>query len=71
MVRRVYAHQGTIRHRSEVVEYRVEQYLKRLGDRLERLVLGGGSVTGNVTGAPAGPENKTPRNLGTESGGGT
>jgi hypothetical protein len=28
------AHLGTIRHRSEVVEYRVEQHLERLGDRL-------------------------------------
>ena len=37
MVRRVYAHLGTIRHRSEMVEYRVEQHLERLGDRLLRL----------------------------------
>src|SRR5688500_9775690 len=37
MVRRVYARLGTIRYRSEVVEYRVEQQLERLGDRLEDL----------------------------------
>ena len=34
MVRRVYAHLGTVRHRSEVVEYRVEQHFERLGDQL-------------------------------------
>ena len=37
MVRRVYAHLGTVRHRSEVVEYRVEQHFERLGDQLVRL----------------------------------
>jgi hypothetical protein len=37
MVQRVYAHLGTIRHRSEVVEYRVEQHRKALGGRLEAL----------------------------------
>jgi integrase len=37
MVRRVYSHLGTIRHRSEVVEYRVEQHFERLGDQLRRL----------------------------------
>jgi integrase len=52
MVRRVYSHLGTTRHRSEVVEYRVEQHLERLGDRLQRLGLVGPSVTGKDT-APA------------------
>ncbi len=37
MVRRVYAHLGTVRHRSEVLEYRVEQHFDRLGDQLVRL----------------------------------
>jgi integrase len=37
MVRRVYSHLGTFRHRSEVVEYRVEQHFERLGDQLIRL----------------------------------
>ena len=37
MVQRVYAHLGTVRHRSEVVEYRVEQHRKELGERLEAL----------------------------------
>jgi hypothetical protein len=37
MVRRVYAHLGSVRHRSEVVEYRVEQHFERLGDQLVRL----------------------------------
>ena len=48
MVKRIYAHLGDVRHRSEVVEYRVEQHLERLGDRLERLDLGGPSVTGGT-----------------------
>jgi hypothetical protein len=30
----VYSHFGTIRHRSEQVEYRVEQHEQTLGDRL-------------------------------------
>ncbi|MBA3496804.1 MAG: hypothetical protein H0T86_06840 [Gemmatimonadales bacterium] len=37
MVQRVYAHLGTIRHRAEVVEYRVEQHAGALGDRLTGL----------------------------------
>jgi hypothetical protein len=37
MVRRVYSHLGSVRHRSEVVEYRVEQHFERLGDQLRRL----------------------------------
>ena len=36
-VRRVYAHLGTTRHRSDVVEYRVAQSLHNLGDRLRTL----------------------------------
>lgn len=35
MVEEVYSHLGTVRHRSEVVEYRVEQHQERLGDRLK------------------------------------
>jgi len=64
MVRRVYAHLGDVRHRSEVVEYRFEQHLDRPGDRLQRLGLSVPFVTGNVTAgegrletiSPAGPE---------------
>jgi hypothetical protein len=37
MVRRVYSHLSTFRHRSDVVEYRVEQHFERLGDQLRRL----------------------------------
>ena len=37
MVRRVYSHSGAVRHRSEVVEFRVEQHFERLGDQLRRL----------------------------------
>ena len=46
MVRRVYAHMGDVRHRSDVVEFRVDQHLDRLGDRLQRFGLAGPSVTG-------------------------
>jgi integrase len=34
MVEMVYSHLGTIRHRTEVVEFRVEQHAERLGERL-------------------------------------
>lgn len=34
MVERVYSHLGSVRHRSEVVEYRVEQHAEVLHDRL-------------------------------------
>ena len=44
MVEKVYSHLGTMRHRSEVVEYRIEQHAEALGKRLEAL-----NVTQNVT----------------------
>jgi hypothetical protein len=34
LVRRIYGHLGEIRHRSEVVEYRVENHRDALGERL-------------------------------------
>ena len=37
MVERVYSHLGTIRHRSEAVEFKVEQHKKALGKRLKAL----------------------------------
>jgi integrase len=40
MVRKVYGHLGQVRHRSEAVEYRVEQHQERLKDRLSSLVSG-------------------------------
>jgi integrase len=40
LVRRVYGHLGEIRHRAEVVEYRVEQHEEVLGERLTALVAG-------------------------------
>ena len=40
MVEKVYSHLGTTRHRSEVVEYRVEQHAATLGDRLTALAGG-------------------------------
>ncbi len=33
----VYSHLGTVRHRAEVVEFRVEQHFERVGDQLIRL----------------------------------
>jgi hypothetical protein len=41
MVEGVYAHLGTIRHRSDPVEYRHEQHAERLRPRLEKLGLRG------------------------------
>jgi integrase len=37
LVERVYGHLGTVRHRSEFVEYRVENHRDQLGERLEAL----------------------------------
>ena len=56
MVRRVYAHLGTSRHRAEVVEYRIEQHFERLGDQLRRLGL---DITSVIT-ERAVPETKNP-----------
>jgi integrase len=39
MVNKVYSHLGEVRHRSEVVEYRVSQHLEALGDRVKGLGL--------------------------------
>lgn len=37
LVKRVYGHLGEVRHRAEVVEYRVEQHAAKLGDRLAKV----------------------------------
>ena len=37
MVQHVYSHLGAVRHRSEVVEYRIEQHRKALGKRIQAL----------------------------------
>jgi hypothetical protein len=51
MVEQVYSHLGQGRHRSEVIEYRVEQHREVLGDRLDafRGPAGRTSVTTTVT----------------------
>ena len=46
---RIRCHLGDVRHRAELVEFRVEQHVERLGDRLPRLGLPMPSVTRNVT----------------------
>lgn len=38
MVRRVYGHLGQVRHRADVVEYRIEQHAERLAARMKRLL---------------------------------
>jgi integrase len=48
MIRSVYGHLGTIRHRAEVVEYRVEQHGAVLGDRLAALYRHLGAATGTT-----------------------
>ena len=57
---------GKVRHRSEVVEYRVVQHFEQIGERLKKL----GIVTGNVTGASAAADIETPRGHGSVSGAG-
>jgi hypothetical protein len=37
LVKLVYGHLGAVRHRAEVVEYRLEQHQERLADRLAAL----------------------------------
>ena len=38
LVNRVYGHLGEVRHRSEVVEYQVQQHREKLGARLARVL---------------------------------
>ena len=38
MIEKTYGHLGEVRHRADVVEYRVEQHAAKLGDRLSRMV---------------------------------
>ena len=68
MVRRVYSHLGQVRHRSEVVEFRIEQHLERLGNRLQRLGLQGPFVPGNVTAAEHSAETTSPAPTEVEAG---
>jgi hypothetical protein len=49
MVRKVYGHLGTVRHRAEVVEYRVAQHKAKLGDRLETLLAAAYGTTNGTT----------------------
>ncbi len=65
MVRRVYSHLGTFRHRSEVVEYRVEQHFERLGDQLIRL----GFDTKTGTNPAEADRKRNPRSNRSRSGG--
>jgi predicted nicotinamide N-methyase len=53
----VYAHLGTMRHRSDVVEYRLEQHRDVLADRLSKL----GFVTTVVTTECGREDNEEPR----------
>jgi len=64
MVRRVYAHLGTVRHRSEVVEYRLEQHVEALKDRLGAL----GFVTRSVTREASVEESETPASMDLQAG---
>jgi hypothetical protein len=41
MVEGVYRHLGDVRHRADVVEYRVEPFADILGERLRALRVGG------------------------------
>jgi hypothetical protein len=57
MVPRVYAHLGAVHHRSEVVEFWIEQHLEALKDLLGSL----GFVTQNVTAEGVRTGNEEPR----------
>ncbi len=47
MIEKTYGHLGEVRHRADMVEYRVEQHAAKLGDRLSNLVA---VTSGNRTG---------------------
>jgi hypothetical protein len=64
MVRRVYVRLGSVRHRAEVVEYRVEQHLDALKDRLGNV----GFVTRNVTAKGEGAGNESPASTEVDAG---
>ncbi len=64
-MRRVYSHLGSVRHRSDVVEYRVEQHCERLGEALRRL----GFVIKIVIKPDQAAENEHPREPLTAHGG--
>jgi len=49
MVKRVYGHLGQVRRRAKMVEYRVEQHQKVLGDRLNAVRQAAAVVTDSVT----------------------
>jgi hypothetical protein len=65
MVRQVYAHLGNVRHRSQVVEFRLEQQLEALKDRLGLVGFG----TTIDTAGRAGEVNETPAITQSEAGG--
>ena len=64
MVQRVYAHLGNVRHRSEAVEYKVEQHLEALKDRVGLVRVG----TTIDTAGRAGNHTKTPANTEVQAG---
>jgi hypothetical protein len=51
LVKRVYGHLGQVRHRSEVVEYRIEQHRAKLEERLSGLDRGALGTTVDTTSA--------------------
>ena len=58
------AHLGTVRHRSEVVEFRIDQHLEALKDRLGNV----GFLTRNVTRDGAEEGNEEPRDTDVSTG---
>jgi hypothetical protein len=55
MVRQVYGYLGQVRHRAEVVEYRVEQYAAKLGERSAPLNARASGTTIDTTGLDSQP----------------
>jgi hypothetical protein len=56
MVRRVYEHLGQVLHRTDVVEYRVEQHVANLAERLGCLAHLGFETTIGTTGLDSQPD---------------
>ncbi len=56
MVTRVYGHLGNVRHRANVVEYRVEQHAAKLGERLGALQAAAFGTTIGTTGLDSQPD---------------
>jgi hypothetical protein len=49
MIEATYGHLGEVRHRADVVEYRIEQHAAKLGNRAKMFAVAGANIAGNET----------------------